>query len=225
MNNELEKAREEIRQADAGIIRNFELRMKAAEKVAKYKKEFGLPIEDKAQESKVIERIASYTESEDLKTYSASLADCLMTLSKKYQSRLNEGLKAAYNGDVGAFAYIAAKKVFPEGSPVSYGSFEEAYKSVEDGETDIAILPIENSYSGEVGRVIDLMYSGSLFVSGVYSLPVTQNLLGVPGSSLDSIDTVISHPQALKQCGPFIKSRGWDTVTAESTAQAAKQVS
>ena len=140
MNNELEKAREEIRQADAEIIRNFEIRMKAAGKVAAYKKEYGLPIEDKVQEEKVIERIAQYTGSEDLKAYSASLAGCLMTLSKKYQSRLNEGLKVAYNGDVGAFAYIAAKKVFPEGNPVSYGSFEEAYKSVENDETDIAIF-------------------------------------------------------------------------------------
>ena len=69
------------------------------------------------------------------------------------------------------------------------------------------------------------MYSGPLSVSGVYSLPVTQNLLGVPGTTLDSIDTVVSHHQALKQCAPFIKSHGWNTMTAESTAQAAKHIS
>ncbi len=225
MNNDLEKAREEIRRADAEIIKNFEIRMKAAGAVAAYKKEYGLPIEDKEQEKKVTGRIASLTENEELRSYSASLAECLMTLSKKYQSRLNEGFRVAYNGEKGAFAYIAAKKVFPEGNPVSYGSFEEAYRSVENSESDIAILPIENSYSGEVGKVIDLMYSGSLYVSGVYSLPVTQNLLGVPGTTIESISSVVSHPQALKQCDNFIQSHCWNTAAAESTAQAAKLIS
>ena len=224
MNNELENAREEIRKADAEIIRNFGARMKAAAKVAQFKKEFGLPIEDKEQEKKVIERIASCTADEELRSYAVSLAESLISLSKKYQSALTRGLKVAYNGDVGAFAYIAAKKVLPEGEPVSYDSFEEAYRAVVQGESDVAILPIENSYSGEVGRVIDLMYSGPLFVSGVYSLPVTQNLLGVPGTTLDSIETVVSHPQALKQCEPFIDAHGWNKMTAASTAQAAKQI-
>ena len=225
MNNELEKAREEIRRADAEIIRNFEARMNAAGKVAQFKKEFGLPVEDRKQEKKVIERIAACAGNEELRIYDVSLAEHLIALSKKYQSALIRGLKVAYNGDVGAFAYIAAKKVLPEGEPVSYASFEEAYNSVVLGDTDVAILPIENSYSGEVGRVIDLMYSGPLYVSGVYSLPVMQNLLGVPGTTLDSIETVISHKQALSQCEPFITSHGWNTAAAASTAQAAKQIS
>lgn len=225
MNNELENARKAIAQADAEIIKNFESRMKASALVASYKKKYGLPIEDRAQEEKVIERICALTENEEMKNYTLPLAEFLMSQSKKYQSRLNEGLKIAYNGDVGAFAHIAAKKTFPEGSPVSYGSFELAYNAVEKGECDIAILPIENSYSGEVGRVIDLMYSGSLYVSGIYSLPVTQNLLGVAGATIEGITGVVSHHQALKQCEKFISVNGWKTMTAESTAQAAKQVS
>ena len=68
------------------------------------------------------------------------------------------------------------------------------------------------------------MYSGELNVNGVYSLPVTHNLIGIEGTSPDEIDTVISHPQALAQCEKYIKQNGLKALTAGSTADAAELV-
>ena len=134
-------------------------------------------------------------------------------------------MKIAYSGIEGAFANIAAKKIFPNESLLSFGDFRSAYEAVEKGDCDYAVLPIENSYAGEVGQVTDLMFQGSLFVNGVYSLNVVQNLLGVKGSSLESVKKVISHPQALEQSADFLFNQGYQTEEALNTARAAKLVS
>lgn len=133
--------------------------------------------------------------------------------------------RIAYSGIEGAFANIAAKKIFPDEEIISFLDFRSAYKATENGECDFCVLPIENSYAGEVGQVTDLMFRGSLFVNGVYTLDVVQNLLGVKGSSLQSVKKVISHPQALEQCAVFLNDHGYEAIDAVNTARAAKQVS
>ena len=135
-----------------------------------------------------------------------------------------EVLKVAYCGIEGAFANIAAKKIFPAATLVSYSGFEEAYEAVENGECDKAVIPIENSFAGEVAQVTDLMFAGTLYIEDLYSLTVHQNLLGVQTASLEKIKTVVSHPQALDQCRKFIKTHGLKTITCVNTAVAAKQV-
>ena len=134
-------------------------------------------------------------------------------------------MKIAYSGIEGAFAHIAARRLFPEQELKPYGDFRLAYEAVEQGECDYAVLPIENSYAGDVGQVTDLMFQGSLFVNGVYTLNVQQNLLGVKGANIESVRKVVSHPQALEQCGDFIASHDFTTETAVNTARAAKLVS
>ena len=79
-------------------------------------------------------------------------------------------MKVAYSGIEGAFAHIAAGRIFPGQELQAYGDFRSAYEAVEKGDCDYAVLPIENSYAGEVGQVTDLMFQGSLFVNGVYTL-------------------------------------------------------
>ncbi len=134
-------------------------------------------------------------------------------------------MKIAYSGIEGAFAHIAAKRIFPADELISYGDFRSAYEAVEKGECDYAVLPIENSYAGEVGQVTDLMFQGGLFVNGVYTLNVMQNLLGVKGASVESVRKVVSHPQALEQSADFIATHGLITEPAVNTARAAKMVS
>ena len=102
--------------------------------------------------------------------------------------------------------------------------FDMAYKAAADGECDFAVLPLENSYAGEVGAVTDMIFSGSLFINGIYDMAVTQSLLGVKGSRLSDIKKVISHKQALSQCDEFIQKHGFQTEEENSTATAAKRV-
>lgn len=132
--------------------------------------------------------------------------------------------KIAYSGIEGAFAHIASMRLFPQGELISHANFEQAYKAVESGECEYAVLPLENSFAGEVGQVMDLIFEGSLNIAGVHAMQVNQNLLGIPGSCAADIKTVLSHPQALDQSAEFLKEHGIATREAVNTAVAAREV-
>lgn len=221
---ELEKARQIINNVDKQMAELFVQRMQAAKAVAEYKKEHGLQVFDAAREAEVIRRNSDLVSDETLKSYFVEFIRSNMEISKSYQHRLLEGMRVAFSGVEGAFANIAANKVFPDAIAVPYADFKSAYEAVEKGECDAVILPIENSYNGDVGQVMDLAFFGSLFISGIYDIGIVQNLLALKGTSLDEIKTVISHPQALGQCAAYIRKHGFDTVDAVNTAVAAKQV-
>ena len=224
MESKLEKARKIINEVDSEMAKLFLKRMKAAELVFEHKKEFGLPILDQKREEIVIEKNSALIEDGIIKEYYIDYIKNLMALSRAYQSRMQNGLKVAYSGVKGAFAHIAAGRIFPDSNRVSYSDFKSAYNAVVDGECDVAVLPIENSYAGEVGQTIDLIFSGTLYINGIYELPIHQNLLGIEGATTDDIKKVISHPQALSQCSEYIKLRGLLSEESNNTALAAKTV-
>ncbi len=224
MSNKLEEARKIINEVDTKMAELFQKRMKAAEMVYEYKKEYGLPILDEKREATVIKKNASLIEDDVIKEYYIDYIKNLMSVSRAYQYRMQSGLKVAYSGVEGAFAHIAAGRIFPDSNRISYRDFKSAYESVVKGESDVAVLPIENSYAGEVGQTIDLIFSGGLYINGIYELEIHQNLLGVDGSTVEDIKKVISHPQALGQCHDYIKLRGFETEEANNTAYAAKTV-
>ena len=224
MSNKLDEARGIINEVDSKMAELFLQRMKAAELVYEYKKEFGLPVLDQAREDAVIERNSELIKDETLKEYYVDYLKNLMSLSRAYQYRMQNGLKVAYSGVEAAFAHIAAGRIFPDAERVSKKDFKSAYEAVVNGECDLAVLPIENSYAGEVGQTIDLIFSGTLYINGIYELEIHQNLLGVPGAEIGDIKEVMSHPQALSQCQEYIKTRGYNTVEASNTAVAAKTV-
>ena len=222
--NSLEKARETINRVDSEMAALFTERMRAAELVATYKKEHGLPITDAEREAAVIRNGAQQVDDPILREYYVRFIQETMALSRAYQSRLLEGMRVAYSGTEGAFAHIATGKLFPSAEKIGFPDFESAYRAVENGECDAAVLPVENSTNGEVGQVMDLMFSGELFVNRMLDLPVTQDLLVKPGTAVEEIRTVISHPQALGQCAARIREMGWRTEEYPNTALAAKFV-
>ncbi|MBQ9068721.1 MAG: chorismate mutase [Eggerthellaceae bacterium] len=222
--SELDEAREEIRIVDEQMAALFVQRMEAVRKVADFKRQRGLPIEGKDQEALVIEKNSALIEDDELRSYYLQFQQATMEVSKRWQHRLMDGQRVAYSGVEGAFAHIAAKRIFPDGATLAYPTFEDAYESVVAGECDLAVLPVENSRAGEVAQVLDLLLAGPLFVNGMYSLAVVQNLLGVPGSTLEGVRTVVSHQQALSQCRAYIRAHGFDTITAANTAVAARQI-
>jgi len=221
---DLNEARAQIRSVDLRMRDLFLQRMEAVRAVAEWKKQRGLPVEDRAQEERILSELSPAVEDDALRSFYLCFIRDVMDVSKQWQHHLLEGLRVAYSGVEGAFAQIAASRIFPDGPKVPYSSFEDAYAAVEKGNCDLAVLPIENSYAGEVGQVLDLMFSGSLHVNGVYDLPVTQNLLGLPEARAEMITTVISHPQALSQCQPYIRAHRYLTKSAPNTAMAAREV-
>ena len=224
MANKLEEARRIINEVDSQMAELFVKRMRATEMVYEYKKEFGLPSLDQQREDAVIETNSALVEDEVLKEYYIDYLKNLMSVSRAYQYRMQSGLKVAYSGVEGAFAHIAAGRIFPKCSRISFGDFKAAYNSVASGECDVAVLPIENSYAGEVGQTLDLIFSGTLKINGIYELEIHQNLLGLPNATVEDIKRVTSHPQALSQCHDYIKMRGFKTEETNNTALAAKSV-
>lgn len=221
---ELEKARQTINEVDKKMAELFCERMDAARIVAEYKKENGLKIDDFAREEQVISNNTALIKDEDYKSYYINFLRETINLSKLLQHRLLEGMRVAYSGVEGAFANVVAERIFPDANCVGYKDFAAAYKAVVDGECDCAVLPIENSFNGDVGKVMDLSFFGSLFVNGVYEAEIIQNLLGVKGAKIEDIKTVISHSQALGQCASYIESHGFEVKEAVNTAVAAKTV-
>lgn len=221
---ELERAREIINETDKQMAELFVKRMDAVRIVTQYKKENGLRIEDLAREEQVIKRNTEFVSDEIYKSYYVNFLQHNMDISKKFQHRLLEGMRVAFSGVSGAFADIVAKRIFPYGNCVPYSDFKAAYRAVEKGDCDCVLLPIENSFNGDVGQVMDLAFFGSLYINGIYEAEIVQNLLGVPGTDISKIRTVISHPQALGQCAAYIEKHGFKTVEAVNTAVAAQQV-
>ena len=221
---ELEKARQIIDEADARMAELFVKRMEAVKIIARYKTEKGLRIEDPEREAAVIEKNAAALSAADLRDWYVGFLKSNMEISKSYQRRLRDGMRVAFSGVTGAFADIAAARIFPEATRVPCRDFKAAYESVAAGECDVCVLPVENSQNGDVGQVMDLAFFGDLFINGVYSVPVVHNLLALPGATLDGIKKVVSHPQALGQCAAYIHEHGFETLEVVNTAVAAKTV-
>ncbi len=222
--NQLEKARKIINEVDAEMAKLFLRRMEAARLVAEYKQERGLAILDPIREEEVVRRNSEKIKDEELREYYVNFLRNNMAVSRSYQSRLMQGMKVAYSGTEGAFAHIATENLYPTAEKVAFSDFVSAYRAVENGECDVAVLPVENSYNGEVGQVTDLMFSGSLYVNGIYELAVTHDLLTVSGAKISDVKTVVSHPQALGQCAGYIRKHGFETMEYPNTALAAKYV-
>ena len=202
----------------------FERRMHAVKKVAEYKRARGLPVYDAAREDEVIKRNTAMIEDKELCGYYADFISHTMKVSRDYQTALISGVSVAYSGVEGAFASIAAKKLFPDGRRVPCRDFAEAYDAVVRGDCECAVIPIENSFAGEVGAVIDLIFTGPPFINDVFDLTVRQNLIGPKDATEQTVKTVVSHPQALSQCAEYIAKRGYETREYSNTARAAEYV-
>lgn len=222
--SELKKIRDEIDQIDREMAELFCHRMRAVERISEYKKAHGLPVVDQEREESVVSQNAQYVSDDNIRPYYVGFIRDTLKASRHYQIKRMQGMRVAFSGIAGAFAAIAASKIFPNAEHVPYNDFQSAYKAVEKGDCDVAVLPIENSTAGEVGQVVDLMFSGTLFVNGVYDFSVHHNLLGTQDSTIDSIREVISHPQALAQCEAYIRKHGYEQIQAGNTATAARQV-
>ncbi|MBQ8859511.1 MAG: chorismate mutase [Clostridia bacterium] len=218
---DLAEARKIIDEVDAEMAALFTRRMQAVAAVAAYKQAHGLPILDEARENEVIARNAARVEDAELREFYVQQLGEMMRVSRRYQERLFNGMRVAFCGVEGAFAAIAAKKIFPDAERVPYPDFRAAYDAVLSGECDSAVLPIENSTAGEVGNVLDMLFFGSLHIAGVYDLFIAQHLMACAGTHRADIKKVISHPQALAQCAEYLREHGYATEPYENTALAA----
>jgi prephenate dehydratase len=134
-----------------------------------------------------------------------------------------------FQGELGAFGDEAVRLYFGQDAsyqaePIPYRTFADVFRAAAVGDVDYALVPVENSQSGSINEVYDLLRQHDLFVIGEISHKVNQCLLCLPGQKLNDIKRVISHPQALAQCDIFLRELGVEVVATYDTAGSAKML-
>jgi prephenate dehydratase len=134
--------------------------------------------------------------------------------------------RVAYQGEPGAYSEDATVTLFGEDiETLPCIEFRDAFEAVDTGAATHAVLPVENSIEGTVAQVNDLLLEHDLTVTGETLVEVNHCLIGRPGSSLRSLRTVYSHPQALGQCRRFLtRHADWRQVPTYDTAGSVKLV-
>lgn len=144
-----------------------------------------------------------------------------------------ETIAVAFQGERGAFGDEAVQIHFGQQearseqrqiSPLPCRSFADVFRAVAGGEADYGLVPVENSQSGSITEVYDLLRQHDLFVIGEISHPVSQCLLSLKGQEIKDIQRVISHPQALAQSDVFLRELGVEMVATYDTAGSAKML-
>ena len=132
--------------------------------------------------------------------------------------------KIAYQGEPGAYSHLACKTAYPDLEPTACESFSSAFASVENRETGLAMIPIENSLGGRVADIHHLIPESTLYIIDEHYQPVQHCLLGLPGATLDQLTHIRSHPQGLAQCLSLIEELKVKPLQAADTAGSAREI-
>jgi prephenate dehydratase len=131
-----------------------------------------------------------------------------------------------FQGEPGAFSEEAANDLLPGAQTRGYRTFQALIDAVDTGAVDAALLPIENSISGQIAANYDLLWNHPrLTIVDETVHRVVQTLIGVPGAEIDDLAEVRSHPVALEQCGRlFAAHPEWRRTVVEDTAGAVREI-
>ncbi|MEO1019544.1 MAG: prephenate dehydratase, partial [Pseudomonadota bacterium] len=130
----------------------------------------------------------------------------------------------AFQGRPGAHSHLACKNAFPELDALPCEAFEDAFEAIHSGFARLAMIPIDNSVAGRVADVHHLLPGCGLRIVGEHFERISQNLLGVPKATLETVQYVESHIHALGQCRKFIAKHGFSARVVADTAGAAADI-
>ena len=140
-------------------------------------------------------------------------------------SLISRAKTVAFQGELGAFGNQAACEALPHCTAVPKPSFEDAVEAARSGETDLAIIPIENSLHGRIADIHHLLPEAGLYIVGEHFLPIHLQLLGLKGTKIGGVKTLISQAPALGQCRKIIRELNLKTQDWYDTAGSALHVS
>ena len=246
----LELLRRQIDGIDEQMVALFRRRMEVTAQVGEYKLARGLPVLDAAREAQVLERKAALA-GEELRPDVSALYETVMAISRRQQQRLmvrgerprwlaelNDAMQNAraplpktqarvlYQGVPGAYAEEAAVDFFGEECRrENVGSWEEVFSGLRDGRGDYGVLPIENSSTGSINQVYDLLAKYGAYIVGEQTVRVNHCLMAPRGADISMLRQVFSHEQGLLQCAEYLKDHpDWEQNALRNTAAAAKLV-
>lgn len=226
MSDDLQKklsvVRTEIDRIDAQLLGLLNRRAKCAQKVGEIKGQHGEAgfIYRPEREAQVLRRI------QDINPGPLS-NDCVTWFFREVMSAclsLEQALAVAFLGPLGTFSESAATKHFGHAARlIPLVSIDEVFREVEACHADYAVVPIENSTEGAIGRTLDLMMTTPLKICGEVVLRIHQHLL-TNEASLDQVTKVYSHAQSLAQCHEWLNRSlpNAQRISMGSNAQAAQ---
>lgn len=234
----LDEKRKQINGIDRDMAHLFEKRMEYVRDIAAEKTKSGKNIFDPGREKAVIENALEVIKNDSLKEYTVEFFKDLMEVSKKYQREImpvdkpirpieiSQGRPAGYQGTEGSYTEQAFRWMFSEGTKaVSYQKLDDLFKAIASREIEGGVVPYENSSTGGVNAVTDMMREYNLYIKAETELRIEHCLLGIKGTNLKEIKYAYSHPQGLSQCSGFFESHPEITECSYSnTAFAARDI-
>jgi chorismate mutase/prephenate dehydratase len=237
--DELEILRQKINETDTKLVALFINRMELVAKVGEYKAARNLKIYDPTRERAVIERVSGGVKADFDMKYVEQFMENLMFLSRKFQEDIIGGkqeplkIEDTYSGNIigyqgvpGCYSYQAGLEYFGEkAETLSCHSFRDVFEALANGKIQYGVLPIENSTSGSINDVYDLLREYEFYIVGEKCLKVEHSLLGMKGAELSDIREVYSHQQGLIQCSRYLSEHPkWKQVPYFDTAGSAEYV-
>ncbi len=242
----LEELRQGIDQIDKQLLRLFVERMELCGQVADYKRSVGMPVLDVKREKEVLAAKMELLQNPELQDEVYSFFDGIMSISRGLQKQkladiqkvdiiqevLNcSGLpmsnpRVCYFGASGSYSERATMQYFgKDAERFPADSFAGVLDALSEGTADYAVLPIENSSTGAIAAVLDLLGKYGYYIVGEVNLAIHHCLLGKKGTKLSKISKVYSHEQGILQSQSYLTSIGSpETEVCHSTAQSAKLV-
>jgi len=132
--------------------------------------------------------------------------------------------RVGFQGEPGAYANLAALQAVPHAQAVPKPTFEDAIEAAKSGDTDLVIIPVENSLIGRIADIHHLLPESGLHIVGEHFLPIRHQLLGLKDARLEDITSVYSQAPALAQCRSLLRERKLQAHNWYDTAGSAKHI-
>jgi len=216
----LDKVRKDIDSLDKKLLELLSERREKSRAAVELKYSGQAPLRDRAREESLLSKLISEAKAKNLdshlvtKIFHEILEDSIRYQQHFLQARLNgegntaEFRKAAFQGSRGSFSYLAAEQFFSRLEvPVAFNgcqSYQEVIELVEKGQVDYAVVPIENTVSGGINEVYDLLQKTRLSIVGEERYKITPCLLGLAESELSKVNKIYAHPQLVIQCSHYL---------------------
>ncbi|QIZ75548.1 chorismate mutase [Ferrimonas lipolytica] len=237
--NPLEPIRQQITALDQQLLQLFARRRELSIEVAQTKADAVSPVRDVDRESALLTRLVQQGRELGLdgqyvsRLFHTIIEDSVLRQQAWFQERINpthpEQVKVAYLGAKGSYSHIAAyhyferrdRKLVEMGLP----NFDAIFTAVDEGQADYGILPVENTSSGAINEVFDLLQNTNLYIVGETTETIAHCLLLADDAKREQITTVFAHPQVHAQCSGYLSKQGWDQQYCASSAEAMTRAS
>jgi chorismate mutase/prephenate dehydratase len=233
---DLNKIREKITQLDQQLLELFAQRRSLTLNVAKSKAHQIRPVRDQQREQELLIRLINQGKALGLdahyvtSVYQMIIEDSVLNQQAYLQTLANPNIQVptvsvAFLGDKGSYSYLASHRYFSRRAEQinEYGcqSFSEIMQQVESGHVDYGVLPIENTSSGSINEVYDVLQHTNLSIVGEITQPIEHCLLTAVNTELNKIKTIYAHGQPFTQCSNFLdKQKNIRIEYCDSTADA-----